>query len=66
MKSPIFHFVLKQPTEVIRQAGEFVRGLIVSGALEHGEKLPPTSALAASWGVPVASVHAALAGLVQR
>jgi len=66
MKGPIFHFVLKQPTEVVRQAGEFVRGLIVSGALEPGEKLPPTSTLAASWGAPVASVHAALAELVQR
>ena len=65
MKAPILHFKPEQPTEVIRQAGEFVRGLIASGALGNGEKLPATSALALRWRIPVASVHAALAELVQ-
>lgn len=65
MPDPLLQFQPEQPTEVVRQAGDFVRGLIASGALREGEKLPPTSALAASWGIPVASVHKALAQLVR-
>jgi len=56
---------LKQPTAVIGQAEEFVRELIASGELGHGARLPSTAALARSWGIPVASAHAALAELTR-
>jgi DNA-binding LacI/PurR family transcriptional regulator/DNA-binding transcriptional regulator YhcF (GntR family) len=65
MADPLMQFHPEQPTEVVRQAAEFVRGLIASRRLPEGKKLPTTSALAAGWGIPVASVHAALAQLVR-
>ncbi|MEI8342046.1 MAG: GntR family transcriptional regulator [Verrucomicrobiota bacterium] len=66
MADPIYHLTLKQPTEVVRQAAEFVRGLIASRKLREEVKLPPTSELAARWGIPVASAHEALAQLVRE
>lgn len=61
----ITKFVLDKPTQVTAQVTDFVRDLIVSGSLPDRAKLPSTAELAAKWGVPVASVHAALATLVK-
>ena len=61
----ISNFVLNKPTNVTGQAADFVRNLIASGSLANDEKLPSTAALAKQWGIPVASVHVALAELVK-
>lgn len=61
----IANFNPAKPTDITGQATDFVRHLIVSGALAEGAKLPSTAALSEDWGVPVASVHVALSELVR-
>ncbi len=61
----ITSFKTQHSTSLVSQAEDFVRELIDSGGLREGEQLPTTRELAMSWGMPVGSVHTALASLVR-
>lgn len=59
-------FTLAEDVSAQHQIAAHVRQLVLSGRLAPGTKLPATQELAARWGAPVATVHAALTPLVKE
>lgn len=57
---------IDRPRVIYQQIREHVRNLIKSGKLAPGDKLPPTSELAARWQTHAASIHSALTPLVKE
>lgn len=66
MNATLNEFVRMPGTPVPIQLTRFVRGLIQTGRLEPGQKLPSSVALAKLWGTQAARVHAALTPLVKE
>lgn len=59
-------FDVHRPQAIYQQIRRHVRQLIRNRSLAPGEKLPPTSELAARWNTHPASIHAALSPLVKE
>ncbi|MCC6578996.1 MAG: GntR family transcriptional regulator [Phycisphaeraceae bacterium] len=57
---------LKRPSPVHEQIREHVRGLIVTGHLVPGERIPSDQQLAQRWGTHQPTVHLALRSLVRE
>ncbi|MBI4025861.1 MAG: GntR family transcriptional regulator [Verrucomicrobia bacterium] len=63
MKSPFSQLELDELQLPQRQIEKFVRGLIVAGKIAPSMRIPSTRELAETWGMPLPTVHAALAAL---
>lgn len=57
---------IERPKVMYRQISDQIRSLILSGQLQPGAKLPPTTELAARWNTHAATIHAALSPLVKE